>query len=244
TIAGDAFGIDIDTLAGKVTHVGNDGTIKGGTAAIITHAGGLDLVNAGTIDGQILLNSNENDYIKNPGPTIGSSMPGNGPDHFEGFGGKSGTVYGQGGNDVLVGSSVYADTLVGGDGNDNLNGKGGGNDTLMGGKDSDTFSFDTAFATAGITKILDFAHGVDKIWLDQNVFTSAGFQGARSEGVLIAAEFYVGSAAHAAGDRIIYNPVNGYLLYDSNGNAAGGEHHFATLATGLALTNADFLVGA
>lgn len=112
----------------------------------------------------------------------------------------------------------------------------------MGGMDSDTFFFDTAFANAGITKILDFAHGVDKIWLDYDVFVGTGFQGAGFQGVLSAGQFYVGSGAHDADDRIIYNPANGYLVYDSNGNVAGGVHHFATLAAGLTLTNTDFLV--
>ena len=236
------YGIDIDTLAGKVTHVGNDGTIKGGTAAIISHNGGLDLVNVGTIDGPILLNSNENDTIWNYGVITGAVKLGNGSDTFEAAAGKTGTVYGQAGDDFLLGSPTSADTLIGGYGSDTLNGHGGGNDTLMGGTDSDTFVFDTAFATAGITKIIDFAHGVDKIWLDQDLFVDAGFQGVGFQGALSAVQFYVGSAAHDAGDRIIYNPANGYLIYDSNGNAAGGVHHFATLGAGLTLTNTDFLV--
>ena len=41
----------------------------------------------------------------------------------------------------------------------------------------------------------------------------------------------------------VYNPATGALSYDVNGNAAGGATQFATLATGLALTNADFVVG-
>lgn len=114
TIAGDVVGIDIDTLAGKVTHVGNDGTIKGGTAAIMTHNGGLDLANVGTIDGQILLNSNADDYIWNYGVITGDVKLGNGSDTFQADAGKSGKVYGQAGNDILMGSDTSTDTLIGG----------------------------------------------------------------------------------------------------------------------------------
>ena len=43
-------------------------------------------------------------------------------------------------------------------------------------------------------------------------------------------------------DHIIYETDTGWLYYDSNGSAAGGSTHFATLAANLALTNADFIV--
>ena len=45
--------------------------------------------------------------------------------------------------------------------------------------------------------------------------------------------FHVGAAAHDANDRIIYNPNNGFLTYDGNGNHAGGAVHFATLVPHL-----------
>ena len=48
--------------------------------------------------------------------------------------------------------------------------------------------------------------------------------------------------AQDALDRIIYETDTGKLIYDSNGDAAGGAVHFATLTAGLALTNADFLI--
>ena len=61
-------------------------------------------------------------------------------------------------------------------------------------------------------------------------------------GTLASAAFYIGPAAHDATDQIIYNKTTGALIYDANGNAAGGAVQFATLGTGLALTNADFVV--
>jgi Ca2+-binding RTX toxin-like protein len=60
--------------------------------------------------------------------------------------------------------------------------------------------------------------------------------------VLDADAFHIGAAAADAEDRIIYNEMTGALIFDSNGNAAGGATQFAQLATGLALTNADFVV--
>jgi Ca2+-binding RTX toxin-like protein len=45
-----------------------------------------------------------------------------------------------------------------------------------------------------------------------------------------------------ANDRIIYETDTGRLFYDSNGNAAGGSVHFATLAPNVALSNVDFQV--
>ena len=78
---------------------------------------------------------------------------------------------------------------------------------------------------------------VDKIVLEE---TSS--RASVTRGVLAAALFHVGAAAHDANDRIIYNPNNGFLIYDANGNHAGGAVHFATLAPHLALTHADFLV--
>jgi Ca2+-binding RTX toxin-like protein len=54
--------------------------------------------------------------------------------------------------------------------------------------------------------------------------------------------FHTGAHAHDGNDHIIYNPGNGWLIYDANGSAAGGAVHFATLAPHLTLTSTDFLV--
>ena len=70
----------------------------------------------------------------------------------------------------------------------------------------------------------------------------ASSKGVGHSGVLPVGLFHVGAGAHDASDRIIYDPVNGFLIYDGNGNHPGGATHFATLMPHLALTHADFLI--
>jgi Ca2+-binding RTX toxin-like protein len=51
-----------------------------------------------------------------------------------------------------------------------------------------------------------------------------------------------GFSAADADDRIIYNSTSGALWYDGDGTGAASAVYFAQLSTGLALTEADFLV--
>ncbi len=142
---------------------------------------------------------------------------------------------GNAGKNVLKGGAGN-DVLNGGSGNDTLYG-GAGKDTLTGGAGSDTFLFNSALSAAtNIDRITDFSAPADTIGLENAVFTTL------ANGALAASAFHVGTAAHDTSDRIIYNPATGALSYDVNGNAAGGATQFATLATGLALTSADFVV--
>ena len=113
-----------------------------------------------------------------------------------------------------------------------------GNDTLTGGAGLDTFIFNTALnAATNVDTITDFSVADDTIRLDDAIFTAIG-----PVGTLAAAAFTIGAAATTAAHRIVYNSATGALIYDSNGSAAGGATQFAILDTGLALTNADFLI--
>ncbi|MDX2275217.1 MAG: M10 family metallopeptidase C-terminal domain-containing protein [Hyphomonadaceae bacterium] len=145
-------------------------------------------------------------------------------DRLWGFGGND-TMRGNGGADLLVGDGG-ADTLIGG----------GGRDTLVGGTGADKFVLNTAGAGNRDT-IADFTHGTDKIHLENSVFAGLGVAG-----VLTAQRFWQGNAAHDASDRIIYNPSNGALFFDADGNGAGAKVQIALLDTGLNLTNTDFVV--
>jgi Ca2+-binding RTX toxin-like protein len=61
-------------------------------------------------------------------------------------------------------------------------------------------------------------------------------------GTLAATAFQLGSAAGDTDDRVIYDSATGFLYFDRDGSGAHSAIHFATLATGLALSNADFVV--
>jgi Ca2+-binding RTX toxin-like protein len=128
-------------------------------------------------------------------------------------------------------------TVIGNAGSNVLNG-GLGNDTLTGGSGSDIFVFNTALnASTNRDTITDYNVAADTIRLENAIFTKV-----TGTGTLSSPQFFQGTAAHDADDRIVYNAATGALIYDSNGNASGGAIQFATLAKGLALTNADFVI--
>lgn len=211
---------------GAATFIENSGTIIGLGDAIRMNTGYLQLTNTGKLVGDVHCFSGENDTITNAGTITGSVHLGGGVDVFSNAGGTSGEVFGDGGNDQITGGRG-ADILIGGD----------GNDTLKGGAGPDQFIFAaTLNAATNVDKIIDFSVPADTIDLSAAYFPGVSAVG----GVLTAAGFYQGAHAHDANDRIIYNPTTGVLYYDSNGNAAGGEVKFATLAHNLALTHADF----
>ncbi|MFI0845463.1 calcium-binding protein [Mesorhizobium sp. IMUNJ 23232] len=134
-------------------------------------------------------------------------------------------LFGQGGND----------SLFGGDGNDFLSG-GTGNDSISTGAGFDTVRFDTPLGAGNIDNVTDFLPATDTIQLENAIFT------ALAVGVLPAAAFRIGAFALDATDRIIYNSVNGALSYDPDGVFGVAQTQFATLPTGLAMTNVDFVV--
>ncbi|MBB6407575.1 beta strand repeat-containing protein [Mesorhizobium sangaii] len=133
----------------------------------------------------------------------------------------------------------HDNTLTAGAGNDILDGH-LGNDTLTGGTGSDIFNFHTALdALTNVDHITDFSVADDTIQVDNAIFSALG-----GNGTLTADQFVKNTTGLAAdgNDHIIYETDTGWLTYDSNGSAAGGAIHFATIAANLALTNADFVV--
>lgn len=149
--------------------------------------------------------------------------------------GANNSLYGLDGADRLNGNGGD-DVLFGGNGDDELIG-GLGADTLVGGAGADTFVFNDTPGGGNVDTISGFSVADDTISL------GIGASGALSPGALNANAFVIGAAAADADDRIIYNSSTGQLFYDADGNGAGVQVLFATLAPGLALTNADFIVG-
>lgn len=119
--------------------------------------------------------------------------------------------------------------------NNIITGNGAAN-VLTGGAGDDSFVFNTALGPSNVDTIADFNVANDTIHLSTAIFTGIG-----GTGVLSAAAFHIGAAAADASDRIIYDSATGALYYDADGNGGGAAIQFATLATGLALTNDDFL---
>ncbi|MFD1983074.1 beta strand repeat-containing protein [Mesorhizobium newzealandense] len=137
-----------------------------------------------------------------------------------------------------TGNSI-ANVIGGNSGNNVINGL-GGNDTLSGAQGQDSFVFTTALnASTNVDHITDFSVVDDTIEVDNLIFAALG-----GNGTLTADQFIKNTTGLAGdgNDHIIYETDTGWLYYDSNGSAAGGSTHFATLAANLALTNADFVV--
>jgi Ca2+-binding RTX toxin-like protein len=143
---------------------------------------------------------------------------------------------GNGAANILKGG-LGNDTLTGNSGADRLYG-GAGRDSLTGGAGKDIFFFDTALnKTSNVDRIVGFSHTDDTIRLENAVFKGL------HAGVLKAAAFWIGKAAHDADDRIVYNKATGALSFDSDGSGHHAAIQFATLSNRPAnLAANDFVV--
>ncbi|MBD1835975.1 calcium-binding protein [Cyanobacteria bacterium FACHB-472] len=141
-------------------------------------------------------------------------------------------------NDTLKGKAGN-DTLIGNPGNDTLVG-GGGSDILTGGIGADKFYF--YGKSSAVDRITDFSVADDTIGIatrSGSMFANAGL----TVGAAITADqFRIGASAGDAGDRFIYNSTTGGLFFDKDGIGGTAQVQFATLSTGLAMTNADIVV--
>ncbi|MBM6593352.1 calcium-binding protein [Microvirga pudoricolor] len=141
----------------------------------------------------------------------------------------------------IVGSS--AGIRLSGNELDNLLDGRTGSEQLTGGGGRDTFLFSSNLALSEADTITDFTPSDDSISLTRSIFKNCQGSNFTGFGTLLNSQFYIGSAAHDADDRIIYNQATGELTYDSNGSAAGGSMKFATLLNKPAsVTYADFIV--
>ncbi|MGO4706075.1 cadherin domain-containing protein [Microvirga sp. 2MCAF38] len=145
-------------------------------------------------------------------------------------------LQGEAGNDVLYGYDGN-DTLRGEAGNDKLYG-GAGNDVLVGGDGQDIFVFDTKpNKRTNVDKIVDFSVAADTLHLAKSIFKTL-----TKTGVLKKEWLYIGSSAHDADDRLIYNKKTGALYYDADGTGGAAQVQIATLSKNLMLTSKDFFV--
>ncbi|WP_448599583.1 calcium-binding protein [Thermoleptolyngbya sp.] len=134
-------------------------------------------------------------------------------------------IHGLGSNDSLIGGAGD-DTLVGGP----------GDDALTGGPGRDIFHLNAP--RQGTDQIMDFTLGVDRLRI-----AASDFDNFQSAGPLQATRFAIGIAARTPLHRIIYNPLNGDLLYDANGAGDGIDAvQIALLPSNLSLSHTDILV--
>ena len=128
-----------------------------------------------------------------------------------------------------------AQTIVGNAGNNVLDGKAGA-DALWGLGGADAFVFSSALGSGNVDRIYDYRVVDDTIRLDDAVFKGLAL------GSLSASAFQTGAGALQADDRIIYDPITGFLYFDPDGLGGAAQVHFATLNAGLAMTSSEFSI--
>lgn len=219
--SGSVYRLDMSAAAGD----GND---------VLSGGGGADRIHGGAGDDTLSGDAGDD-----------SVFGGLGDDKIYG-GSENDSLLGDYGSDNIMGWTGH-DTLLGGNDRDSVNGGEGndrifgglGLDVLTGGNGVDWFFFNTNPATPGNRDtILDFNPVQDTIRLENAVFTALTVTG-----TLSATAFkIIGQGAIDADDRIIYDPSNGSIFYDSDGSGAGLAIHFASLAGAPTITAADFVI--
>jgi len=134
--------------------------------------------------------------------------------------------------------NAQANTVYGNAGNNILDGR-TGSDTLRGFAGADSFVFRDPLGAANVDTITDFNVAADTIRLENAIFNAIVGTGTLSAGQFVA---NASGTAQDANDRIVYETDTGKLFYDINGSAVGGAVQFGVVSSGLALTNADFLI--
>jgi Ca2+-binding RTX toxin-like protein len=128
------------------------------------------------------------------------------------------------------------DALLGGAGDDYLSG-GEGRDKLTGGTGSDQFVFDAALnRSTNVDTITDFVSGLDKIVLDNEIFSEF------LAGEDVSDHFSATGRALDSDDYLIYSASNKTLYYDADGNGSGSAVAFAVLTGVNTLSHQDFLI--
>jgi Ca2+-binding RTX toxin-like protein len=108
---------------------------------------------------------------------------------------------------------------------------------LSGGSGVDFFVLDTPANGPAGDRIVNFPVANDTI-----IFGNAAFSALGGPGPVLPEAFFAGAAAHDSTDRIIYNSVNGVLVYDADGNGTAAPLRIATLDGAPPLTFLDFLI--
>ena len=109
----------------------------------------------------------------------------------------------------------------------NLLDGGPGNDTLTGGAGQDRLRFSSALnASSNVDRLPDFNVAEDTIVLNYRAFPRFVFG---MFDTLSPNRFHIGSTATQSTHYVLYNPVNGALLYDGDGNGPLAAVRFSTV---------------
>lgn len=235
TIKGNAGVNILDGMGGNDTLIGGLGadTLIGGTGS---DTASYSLATAGVTVNLATASANKGEASGDSFSSVENVMGTRFNDKLYGntFANK---LTGGAGNDYLSGSAGK-DTLKGDAGTDKLNG-GADNDILTGGSGIDTFVFSSALSALNVDRITDFNVKDDTIHLENSIFKTLA-----TSGTLSSAQFVANKSGLATDklDRIVYESDTGKLLYDADGSGAGKAIQFASIATGLSLTAADFFI--
>jgi len=226
----------------QITGGGGNDTLTGGHGDDhLLGSGGKDLLKSGAGQDRLEGGAGDDTYVTDGADRVVETADG-GTDTLKASGTAALSAHVE--NLTLTGDTVIdgtgnalANRIVGNSAANTLAGA-SGNDTLTGGSGPDTFVFDTAFGAGNRDTITDFGVVDDTIRLDDAIF--AGLK----TGVLSADAFGQNTSGDAAdrSDRIIYESDTGKLFFDKDGTGSAAKVQFATLDTGLTLTNADFFV--
>jgi Ca2+-binding RTX toxin-like protein len=149
------------------------------------------------------------------------------------------TLSGGAGADVLDGDAGN-DILSGNDGADILSG-GTGNDTMTGGVGADRFIFDTALNATTNFDIITGLSSIDRLVLDQDIFTAIGPSFTIDEFRSIATG--TSFATVDANDYVVYLKSTGQIFYDQDGSGiAFAPVLFAELPDNTTLSFSNFLL--
>ena len=129
-----------------------------------------------------------------------------------------------------------ANRLFGAEGSQTLDG-GAGNDTLTGGAGADTFRISSP--QHGADRIADFSAGVDRLELENAVFTQLADTGNLAAGHFVA---NITGTAVDADDYIVYETDTGRLFYDADGSGSGASVLIATLTGVPDLSVSDIFI--
>ncbi len=235
---GDALGDQYDGIEGLIGSSANDVLVGDAFANVLNGGPGSDFLQG--------LGGNDTYFVDNSSDTVREAI-GGGTDNVRTS--ASFTLDTTDAVEVLqtrnaaaitainLTGNQFANTIIGNAGSNVINGS-LGHDKLFGGGGNDFFEFRNSLSTAtNLDRILDYNVAADTIRLKTGIFPGV------ATGTLAVAAFHIGPAPADASDRVVYNSATGALIFNSNGNAAGGViGQFATLSPGLALTNADFVV--